>query len=91
MNPDNITAIGLFIAAQTIAGVAAFFTVRADVKNLKGWVKDIAADTKSTAKRAAKPRWRSSCTKSQAVSRQEPDALHSVSSGVWMPGSMRIR
>ena len=49
MNPDNITAIGLFIAAQTIASVAAFFTVRADVKNLKGWVKDIAADTKSTA------------------------------------------
>ena len=49
MNPDNITAIGLFIAAQTIAGVAAFFTVRADVKNLKDRVNDIAADTKSTA------------------------------------------
>jgi hypothetical protein len=49
MNPDNITAIGLFIAAQTIGGVAAFFTMRADVKNLKAWVKDIAADTKSTA------------------------------------------
>ena len=49
MSPDNLTAIGLFIAAQTIAGVAAFFTMRADVKNLKGWVKDIAADTKSTA------------------------------------------
>ena len=49
MNPDNITAIGLFISAQTIAAVAAFFTVRADVKNLKAWVKDIAADTKSTA------------------------------------------
>jgi hypothetical protein len=49
MNPDNFTAIGIFIAAQTIAGVAAFFTMRADVKNLKGWVKDIAADTKSTA------------------------------------------
>lgn len=49
MNPDNLTAVGIFIAAQTIAGVAAFFTMRADVKNLKGWVKDIAADTKSTA------------------------------------------
>ena len=49
MTPDNLTAIGLFIAAQTIAAVAAFFTMRADVKNLKGWVKDIAADTKSTA------------------------------------------
>ncbi len=49
MNPDNITAVGLFIAAQTIAAVAAFFTMRADVANLKGWVKDIAADTKSTA------------------------------------------
>jgi hypothetical protein len=49
MNPDNLTAIALFIAAQTIAGVAAFFTMRADVKNLKGWVKDIASDTKSTA------------------------------------------
>ena len=49
MNPDNLTAIGLFIAAQTIAAVAAFFTMRADVKNLKDWVKDIAADTKSTA------------------------------------------
>jgi hypothetical protein len=49
MTPDNLTAIGLFIAAQTIAALAAFFTMRADVKNLKGWVKDIAADTKSTA------------------------------------------
>jgi hypothetical protein len=49
MNPDNITVIGLFIAAQAIAGVAAFFTMRADVGNLKVWVKDIAADTKSTA------------------------------------------
>jgi hypothetical protein len=49
MNPDCFTAIGIFIAAQTIAAVAAFFTMRADVKNLKGWVKDIAADTKSTA------------------------------------------
>ncbi|MGA2476238.1 MAG: hypothetical protein ABSF73_06420 [Terriglobia bacterium] len=49
MNPDNLTAIGLFIAAQTIAAIAAFFTVRADVKNLKSWVKDIARDTKSTA------------------------------------------
>lgn len=49
MTPDAITAVALFIAAQTIAGVAAFFTMRADVKNLKGWVKDIAADTKSTA------------------------------------------
>ena len=49
MTPENLTAIGLFIAAQTIAALAAFFTMRADVKNLKGWVKDIAADTKSTA------------------------------------------
>jgi len=49
MTPDNLTAIGLFMAAQTIAAVAAFFTMRADVKNLKGWVRDIAADTKSTA------------------------------------------
>lgn len=49
MNPDNITAIALFIAAQAIAGVAAFFTMRADLKNLESWVKDIAADTKSTA------------------------------------------
>ena len=49
MNPDNVTAISLFIAAQTIAGLAAFFTMRADVQNLKGWVKDIAADTKKTA------------------------------------------
>jgi hypothetical protein len=49
MNPDNLTAVGIFIAAQTIAATAAFFTMRADVKNLKGWVKDIAADTKSTA------------------------------------------
>jgi len=49
MTPDSLTAIGIFIAAQTIAGVAAFFTMRADVQNLKAWVKDIAADTKSTA------------------------------------------
>jgi hypothetical protein len=49
MNPDNITAICLFIAAQTIAAVFGFATLRADTKNLKGWVKDIAADTKSTA------------------------------------------
>jgi hypothetical protein len=49
MNPDNLTAIALFIAAQTIAGVFAFATLRADTQNLKGWVKDIAADTKSTA------------------------------------------
>ena len=49
MTPDAITAVVLFLAAQTLAAVAAFFTMHADVKNLKGWVKDIAADTKSTA------------------------------------------
>ena len=49
MTPDAITAVALFIAAQTIAGLAAFFTMRADVRYLKGWVEDIAADTKQTA------------------------------------------
>ena len=49
MTPDAIAAVVLFLAAQTLAAVAAFFTMRADVKNLKGWVKDIATDTKQTA------------------------------------------
>ncbi len=49
MTPDTEAVIGIFLATQTVAGVAAFYTMRADVANLKGWVKDIAADTKSTA------------------------------------------
>lgn len=49
MTTDAMTAIGLFAAGQTIVGIASFFTLRADVKNLKAWVRDIAADTKSTA------------------------------------------
>ena len=42
-------------------------------------------------KRAARPRWRRHCTRSQPLSRQEPEPLASVSSGVWTPGSRRIR
>ena len=39
--------------------------------------------------RAAKPRWRSACTSSQPVSRHEPFAFASVSSGDQTPGSIR--
>jgi hypothetical protein len=40
-------------------------------------------------KRAAKPRWRRSWTRSQPESRHEPVRFSSVSSGVWRPGSRR--
>jgi hypothetical protein len=53
MTSDAWTNIGIFLEAQTIAGVAGFFTMRADVKNLKGWVKAIAQDTKATAMHVA--------------------------------------
>jgi L-alanine-DL-glutamate epimerase-like enolase superfamily enzyme len=49
MTIDSMVEISIFLAAQTLAAVAAFFTLRTDVGNLKEQVKDIAADTKQAA------------------------------------------
>lgn len=49
MSSDALTAIALFLAGSVVTGVATFATVKADLKNLKGWVKEIAAETHQTA------------------------------------------
>ena len=49
MTTEAITEVCMFLAAQTIAAVAAFFTLRADVSNLKDDVREVKLDTKETA------------------------------------------
>jgi hypothetical protein len=49
MTTEAITEICIFLAAQSIAAVAGFFTLRTDVSNLKDDVREVKLDTKETA------------------------------------------
>ena len=84
----SLLPLGGYVKMFGDSGAAS--TPRDDIAEMTPEEKAVSFHHQSLAKRAANPRCRNICTSSQALSRHEPDFLVSVSSGVWMPGSMRM-